>query len=88
MPTISMFFGIIIRMYLGKKEHNPPHFHAYYQDFKGIFNIETCEFIEGNIPVKQRKLIEAWAELHKEELFADWHLAINNELPYKIEPLK
>lgn len=88
MPTISMFFGIIIRMYLGKKEHNPPHFHAYYQDYKGIFNIDTCESTDGNIPLKQKKLIEAWAELHKEELLADWELAINNELPYKIEPLK
>ncbi len=88
MPTISMFFGIIIRMYLGKKEHNPPHFHAYYQEFKGTFDIEKCSLIDGNIPVKQKKLIEAWAELHKEELLADWNLAVNNELPYKIEPLK
>ena len=53
MPTISMFFGIIIRMYFGKKEHNPPHFHAYYQDYKGTFNIESCELIDGNIPLKK-----------------------------------
>jgi hypothetical protein len=83
-----MFYGIIIRMYLGKKEHNPPHFHAYYQEFKGTFNIENGEQIEGNIPGKQKKLIAAWVELHKEELIADWNLAINNELPFKIEPLK
>lgn len=88
MPTISMFFGIVIRMYLGKKEHNPPHFHAYYQDTKGIFDIHTCAITEGSIPNKQVKLIEAWAELHKEELLADWELASNDELPYKIDPLK
>jgi hypothetical protein len=88
MPTISMFFGIIIRMYLGNKEHNPPHFHAYYQEYKGIFNIESCELVDGTIPQKQKKLIEAWAELHKEELLANWNLATNNELPFKIEPLK
>jgi hypothetical protein len=75
-------------MYLGKKEHNPPHFHAYYQDFKGTFDIDNCSLIEGNIPIKQKKLIEAWSELHKDELLADWNLSVNNELPYKIEPLK
>jgi hypothetical protein len=88
MPTISMFFGIVIRMYLGKKEHNPPHFHAYYQDFKGIFDINSCEMTEGNLPKRQIKLIEAWAELHKDELLADWQLAQNGELPYRIDPLQ
>ncbi|MFH1977356.1 MAG: DUF4160 domain-containing protein [Pseudomonadota bacterium] len=88
MPTISMFFGIIIRMYLGKKEHNPPHFHAYYQNYKAIFDINLCEILEGEMPKKQRKLVEAWAELHKEELLANWELAINSEPPFKIEPLK
>lgn len=88
MPTISMFFGIVIRMYVGKKEHNPPHFHAHYQDTKATFDIQKSELIEGNIPRKQIKLIEAWSELHKDELLADWDLASDNELPYKIEPLK
>jgi hypothetical protein len=88
MPTISMFFGILIRMYLGKKEHNPPHFHAYYQDYKGVFSIETCEMIEGDIPNKQMRLIIAWAELHKDELLADWNLSQNGEKPYNIDPLR
>ena len=81
MPTISMFYGILIRMFLGKKEHNPPHFHAYYQEYKGIFNINSCEMVEGNMPGKQIKLIIAWAELHKDELLADWELANNGERP-------
>jgi len=88
MPTLSMFFGIVIRMYLGGKEHNPPHFHAYYQNFKGTFDIQSCEMIEGNIPKRQVKLIEAWSELHKEELVANWKLAQNGEPPFKIDPLK
>lgn len=88
MPTISMFYGIIIRMYCGRTEHNPPHFHAYYQEFKAIVNIQTCEIMQGNIPSKQSKLIVAWAELHKDELLADWNLAINGENPFNIEPLK
>jgi hypothetical protein len=87
MPTISMFFGIIIRMYLGKSEHNPPHFHAYYQDFKAVVDIESCEITEGNLPIKQQKLVLAWAVLHQEELLANWNLAQNGELPFKIQPL-
>ncbi len=83
-----MFYGITIRLYLGKKEHHPPHFHAYYQEYKATFDIHHCEVIEGNIPQKQVKLIEAWAELHKEDLLADWNLAQNGETPFKIEPLK
>ncbi|WP_371744314.1 DUF4160 domain-containing protein [Oceanispirochaeta sp. M1] len=78
----------MIRMYLGRKEHNPPHFHAYYQDSKGVFDISKCELTEGNLPRRQVKLIEAWAELHKEELLADWRLAQNGEIPFKIDPLK
>lgn len=88
MPTISMFYGIIIRMYCGRTEHNPPHFHAYYQEFKAMVNIQTCEMMQGNIPSKQSKLIVAWAELHKDELLADWNLAINGENPFNIDPLK
>jgi hypothetical protein len=87
MPTISMFYGIVIRMYCLPSEHQPPHFHAYYQNFKAIINIKTCEIVEGNFPVKQAKLVVAWAELHKEELVADWNLASSGELPYKINPL-
>ena len=75
-------------MYLGKKEHNPPHFHAYYQDYKGIFNIETCEMVDGNIPTRQIRLITAWAELHKDELLADWSLSKNGEKPFNIDPLR
>lgn len=88
MPTISMFYGIIVRMYCGKTEHNPPHFHAYYQDYKVTVDINTCEVIDGNLPAKQAKLVLAWAELHKDELTADWELASKGELPFKIEPLK
>ena len=88
MPTISMFFGIIVRMYFAPGEHAPPHFHAYYQDYKAVVDITTCDIIDGNLPSKQAKLVLAWAELHKDELAADWVLASKGELPFKIEPLK
>jgi hypothetical protein len=83
-----MFYGIIIRMYFGKVEHNPPHFHAYYQDYKAVIDIENCEIIDGELPSKQKKLVLAWGELHKEELIADWNLSQNGEELFKIEPLK
>ncbi len=88
MPTISMFYGIIIRMYCAPKEHNPPHIHIYYQDFIAVINIVEGELVEGNLPSKQLKLVLAWVEIRKEELMADWQLAINGELPFKIEPLR
>jgi len=88
MPTLSMFYGIIIRMYYAPKEHNPPHIHAYFQDFKALINIASNEVIEGEIPPKQLKLVNAWIEIHSEELMANWILCQNGEKPYKIEPLK
>ena len=49
MPTISMFYGIIVRMYFAPGEHNPPHFHVYYNDFKACVDIHTGEIMEGNL---------------------------------------
>ena len=88
MPTISMFFGIIIRIYFAPKEHQPPHFHAYYAEHKAAVDIQTCEILEGELPKKQKKLVLAWAELHQEELMANWKLVMNGENPFKINPLQ
>ena len=85
MPTISMFYGIIIRMY-NNGEHNPPHFHAAYQGYNAVFNMEG-ELTDGDMPKKQMKLIAAWAELHKDELLANRELAISEQPLYKIAPL-
>ena len=88
MPTISMFFGIVIRMYFAPGEHPPPHFHAYYNEFKASIDIRTCEIMEGNLPRRQEKLVLAWAELHQEELMSDWDLVMNGENPLQIQPLQ
>ena len=88
MPTISMFFGIVVRMYYAPKEHNPPHIHVYYQDYTASFEIESGEVLKGKIPTKQTRMVQAWIEIHKEELLADWKLCQNKEQPFKIEPLK
>ena len=87
MPTISMFYGIIIRMYYGPKEHNPPHIHSYYQDFKATFTIVDGELLNGEMPNKQRKIIQAWIEIRRDELLANWQLCQNGEVPFKIEPI-
>ena len=85
MPVISMFFGIII--YMNWDEHLPPHFHARYQDFNGMFTFDG-DPLEGNIPPKQRKLIAAWAELHHDELLANWEVAREHEELFRIDPLR
>lgn len=85
MPTISMFFGIIITMYYD--EHNPPHFHATYQDYKAAFNLDG-ELMTGEMPKRQQKFIAAWAEMHRDELLANWQLAENEQQLYKIDPLR
>jgi hypothetical protein len=88
MPTISMFYGIIIRMYFAPKEHNPPHIHAYYQDYRATVSIENGEILNGEIPSRQKRLLQAWIEIHNEELIANWLLCQNGEKPFQIEPLK
>jgi hypothetical protein len=89
MPTISMFYGIIICMYfLDNKQHKLPHIHAKYQENEVVVDILSGAVLEGEIPQNKMKLLQAWIELHKEELAADWELAVSGEQPYKIDPLK
>ena len=88
MPIISMFYGIIIRMYLiDHKNHNLPHFHAKYAEYEVSISIEDGEVLAGELPRKQLRLVQAWIELHRDELQADWELAVAGETPYKITPL-
>jgi len=88
MPELSRFFGIIIRMYMEAGEpHHLPHFHAYYQDDMAIFSLEPIDLIAGSLPRRQRRFVEAWAELHQEELLADWQLLHAGQLPLPIDPL-
>ena len=88
MPELSRFFGIVIRMYREAGEpHNKPHFHAYYQEHMIIYGIRPIEEIAGSLPQRQRRLVEAWAELHQEELLRDWNLLMSGHRPDSIEPL-
>ena len=88
MPVISMFYGIIIRLYLlDNQHHNLPHIHARYAEFEASIDLLDAELLAGELPRKQLRLVQAWIELHRDELMADWELAAAGELPYKIDPL-
>jgi len=89
MPEISRFFGIVIVMHWGEREHPPPHFHARYGDWEVSVDIETLEVFDGHLPRRALNLILDWAELHRAELLANWELAWNNAGPLNpIPPLE
>ena len=89
MPEICRFFGIIIRMYAEPQApHHRPHFHAYYQEAVGVYAIDTIELIAGQLPRRQHRLVETWAELHQRELLADWERLQSGQMPFKIDPLQ
>ena len=84
-----MFYGIIIRLYyFDNQQHHMPHIHVHYQEQSAVIEIPSGKLLEGEIKGNKLKLVEAWIEIHKEELMADWELAINGEPVFKIDPLK
>lgn len=87
MPILSMFYGIIVRMQNEKGgKHNLPHIHVEYQGKRSVFNLDG-KMLEGDIPNKQRKLVEAWILLHEEELQANWTILAEGKEFFKIDPL-
>ena len=89
MPVISMFYGLIIHMYFfDDQQHGRPHIHVSYQDFEALFTIDDAELLAGKLPAAKIRLVQAWIEIHREELQADWQLAVNGEAPFRIDPLK
>ena len=89
MPTISMFYGILVSMYVFDAEkHHLPHIHIRYNEFKVVVEIPNGAVLEGSIPSRQMNIVQAWLELHQDELMADWFLATNGQTPFKIDPLR
>ncbi|MBU0488241.1 MAG: DUF4160 domain-containing protein [Bacteroidetes bacterium] len=87
MAEICRFFGIIIQMF--GNDHPPPHFHAIYGEFRAIFDIETGEVIHGHLPGKQLKYVQVWADIHKDELMANFkNLGADIQSFQKINPLQ
>jgi len=85
MPTISKFYGIVIRMYFD--DHVPPHFHAMYQGFEAIYTISPFSIYEGGLPSRANRLVREWARLHRDELMEDWEAAVELRSLKKIAPL-
>ena len=88
MPIISMFFGIIIRMYFKDDEqHHTPHFHAKYGSASASFDLDG-NIIAGDFPPKQTKYVVAWAAIHQDELSALWEIMQTDDDYYKIKGLE
>ena len=68
-------------------QHHRPHFHAYYGDDVAIYALSPIELIAGALPRRQQRFVEAWAELHEDELIADWQLLQSGQVPLPIAPL-
>jgi hypothetical protein len=82
-PIISIFFGIVIRIY--HREHPPPHFHASYQGFEALIVIETGEVLAGSLPKRALRIVQDWAARHREELLANWQRGVDL-LPMEMIP--
>ena len=89
MPTISMFYGILVSIfYEDNGRHYQPPIHARYAGEKVSVAIEDGSILAGSLPTRQLKMLQAWIEIHKDELNADWELAVSGEEPFRIEPLR
>lgn len=84
MPVISRFHGIVIKMYLRQKEHNPPHIHAIFGDYVGMFSLSDGEMYEGDIPPKEQRLVKAFVLKYREALLMMW----NTQQFSVLEPLE
>ena len=86
MPTISAFYGILIRMYWD--EHGPPHFHALYAEYEAVIDFQRLEVIRGSLPGRALALVKEWATIHQKDLIEDWELCESKQPPKKIRPLE
>ena len=80
MPEITRFYGIMIKIFFAR-EHNPPHFHALYGEYNGIFNIETLEMFEGDLPNKAQGLVKEWAKRYQSDIMNMWNEKALKKLP-------
>lgn len=89
MPVISMFYGIIVAMYFfDNQQHSLPHIHVRYQDQEAVFSIPDGEILSGTLQSNKTRLVQAWIEIHKDALMANWELAVNGQALFQIDPLK
>ncbi len=70
MPTISVFFGILVQM--NWRDHNPPHVHVWYQGREALVAIESGEIIAGTLPRTAARMMRDWVRSRKAELMVNW----------------
>lgn len=88
MPTISLFYGILVAMmYEDQHRHALPHIHARYSGRKCVISISDARVLAGEFPPKQLKILQVWVEIHREDLLANWELAVAGEPLFRIPPL-
>lgn len=85
MPRISAFYGIVISMYFD--DHDPPHFHATYGEYRARILIESLQPMDRGLPTRALRLIDEWATLHQGELRANWDRAQARQPLSTIDPL-
>ena len=89
MPVISIFYGITVYMFfLDNRRHKLPHIHIQHGDDGAVLGIPDGEVLEGSLRRKQLRLVQAWIEIHQDELMRNWERAINGKSVSGIEPLK
>jgi len=89
MPVISMFYGIVVSLYFqDSRRHRRPHVHVRYQDAEAVIAISDGELLEGSLPPAKMRLVLAWVEIPRDDLMANWDLAVSGQPPFRIEPLR
>ena len=89
MPVVSMFYGIVVLMYyFDNKKHRQPHVHVESGGDEAVVSIPDGGILEGNLRTAKLKLVQAWIEIHQEDLMKDWHLAVTGQAIVRIEPLR
>ena len=89
MLVISMFYGLIVAMYyLDTKQHKLPHIHVKYGELEAVYEIPNGNVLEGSLPSNIERLVQAWIEIHKEDLMTNWQLAVGGNRIFIIDPLK
>lgn len=81
MPVIARFYGVVVKMYFSQSEHGVPHFHAIYGEYNAVFDIQTLEMVEGDLPVRAQRLVKEWSTQYQQELLRMWNTNEFKRLP-------
>jgi hypothetical protein len=86
LPVISAFYGITIKIFQG--DHNPPHIHVYYGEFRAQLDILTGRILAGKLPPRSLKLVQEWLKLRRADILNAWNTAEQFGTPKRVKPLE